>query len=389
MPKRGAQGAGTIRKKSVIRNGKEYTYWEARITTGRDPGTGKQIQRSFSGKTQKEVREKLQAVAVEVNTGTYIAPVRLTVAQWLDIWVSEYTGNLKPMTVTTYKGAVNNHIKPSIGAVRLTALTPHAVQTFVNGLHDFSPSTVVLIYKVLHMALRKAVRLGYIPKAPTNDCVLPKAKQPEIKPLEDAQTVELLDAAKNTEVERIIHIALFTGMRESEILGLTWDAINLKNNTITISKQLALASNRNGGVFASPKNGKTRIITAAPSVMAAIKSQKAKQAAMQMQAGKLWSNEYNLVFTRAHGQPIAQNTVRNHFNAVAKNAGLSGVRFHDLRHTYAVNALRAGDDIKTVQGNLGHSSAAFTLERYGHFTEQMQLDSAARMERFMSNILAL
>lgn len=389
MPKRGAQGAGTIRKKSVIRNGKEYTYWEARITTGRDPGTGKQIQRSFSGKTQREVREKLQAVAVEVNTGTYIAPVRLTVAQWLDIWVSEYTGNLKPMTVTTYKGAVNNHIKPAIGALKLTALTPHVVQTFVNGLHDLSPSTVVLIYKVLHMALRKAVRIGYIPKAPTNDCVLPKAKQPEIKPLDDAQTVALLEAAKNTEVERIIHIALFTGMRESEILGLTWDVINLKNNTIMISKQLTLASNRNGGVFASPKNGKTRIITAAPSVMAAIRSQKAKQAAMQMQAGKLWSNEYNLVFTRADGQPIAQNTVRNHFNAVAKNAGLSGVRFHDLRHTYAVNALRADDDIKTVQGNLGHSSAAFTLERYGHFTEQMQLDSAARMERFMSNILAL
>lgn len=389
MSKRGAQGAGTIRKKSVIRNGKEYTYWEARVTTGRDPGTGKQIQRSFSGKTQKEVREKLQAVAVEVNTGTYVAPVRLTVAQWLDIWVSEYTGNLKPMTVTTYKGTINNHIKPAIGAVKLTALTPHAVQIFVNGMLDLSPSTVVLIYKVLHMALRKAVRLGYIPKAPTNDCVLPKAKQPEIKPLEDAQTVALLEAAKATEVEAIIHIALFTGMRESEILGLTWDAINLKNSTITISKQLTLASNRKDGIFASPKNGNTRIITAAPSVMATIRSQKAKQAAMQMQAGKLWNNKHNLIFTRADGKPITQNTMRNRFNAVAKDAGLSGVRFHDLRHTYAVNALRAGDDIKTVQGNLGHSSAAFTLERYGHFTEQMQLDSAARMERFMSNILAL
>ena len=92
---RAAQGAGTIRKKTVTRNGQTYTYWEARITTGRDPGTGKQLQRSFSGKTQKEVREKMQAAAVEVNTGIYTPPQKMTVGQWLDIWAAEYLGNLK------------------------------------------------------------------------------------------------------------------------------------------------------------------------------------------------------------------------------------------------------------------------------------------------------
>ena len=86
MAKRAAQGAGTIRKKTVTRKGKEYIYWEARITTGRDPGTGKQIQRSFTGKTQKEVREKMQAAAVAVNSGTYVAPQKMTVGQWIDIW---------------------------------------------------------------------------------------------------------------------------------------------------------------------------------------------------------------------------------------------------------------------------------------------------------------
>lgn len=90
MAKKGAKGGGTIRKKTVTRGGKEYTYWEARITTGRDPGTGKQVQRSFTGKTQKEVREKLQAAAVTVNDGTYMDPSRLTVGQWLDIWTRDY-----------------------------------------------------------------------------------------------------------------------------------------------------------------------------------------------------------------------------------------------------------------------------------------------------------
>ena len=93
--RKNVKGSGTIRKKTVTRNGKEYTYWEARVTTGRDPGTGKQVQRSFTGKTQKEVREKMRAAAVEVNQGTYTAPQRMTVAQWLDIWQREYLGGLK------------------------------------------------------------------------------------------------------------------------------------------------------------------------------------------------------------------------------------------------------------------------------------------------------
>lgn len=106
---RAAQGAGTIRKKTVTRNGAAYTYWEARITTGYDPGTGRQIQRSFSGKTQKEVREKMQAAAVELNSGTYKEPLKMTVGEWLDIWLVEYLGGVKPMTVLNYTQHVNNH----------------------------------------------------------------------------------------------------------------------------------------------------------------------------------------------------------------------------------------------------------------------------------------
>ena len=87
--KRAAAGSGTIRKKTVTRAGKQYTYWEARVTVGFDPGTGKQIQKSFSGKTQKEVREKMQAAAVAVNQGEYFEPSRMTLARWVEIWLEE------------------------------------------------------------------------------------------------------------------------------------------------------------------------------------------------------------------------------------------------------------------------------------------------------------
>ena len=111
---RAAQGAGNIRKKTVMRNGKEYTFWEARVTVGRDPGTGKQLRRSFSGKTQKEVREKMQAAAVAVNDGDYFEPSKITVGQWLDTWAAEYLNSVKPRTVESYKANIKQHIKPAV-----------------------------------------------------------------------------------------------------------------------------------------------------------------------------------------------------------------------------------------------------------------------------------
>lgn len=387
---RAAQGSGTIRKKTVTRSGKQYTYWEARITTGRDPGTGKQVQRSISGKTQKEVRQKLQALAVAVNSGTYSAPVRMTVGEWLDTWAADYLGGKKAGTAKIYRNNVKNHIKPALGAVQLDTLRPHDVQVFVNGLSDLSPASVQLAYKVLHSALQKAVELEYIPRNPAAHCELPKVEREEIHPLDDAQAAALLNAAKGSRLEQLVGVALFTGMRLSELLGLTWDAVDMAAGTISVNKQLERPELRRGlSPFISPKNGKPRTITAAPSVFALLRRQRARQAEAQLRAGEVWENAHNLVFTDETGGPWLHGAIDRQFRQLTHMAGLEGVRFHDLRHTYAVNAIRAGDDVKTIQGNLGHASAAFTLDKYGHFTERMQRDSAQRMEGFIQDVLKL
>lgn len=389
MAKKAAKGAGTIRKKTVTRSGKEYTYWEARITTGRDPGTGKQIQRSFTGKTQKEVREKMQAAAVEVNQGTYTAPQRMTVGQWLDIWQRDYLGGVKPATVTGYTNNIRLHIKPALGAVRLSDLHPHMIQRFVNGL-ELSPGSVRLAYKVLHMALGKAVKLEYIPRNPADGCELPRMEQKEIHPLDDHQVSALLEAVKGSLLEPLVTLALFTGLRRSELLGLTWDRIDFQSGTILIDRQLARKEHRTAaGPFISPKSGKSRTISPAPSALKVLREQKRRQAEMQLRAGPMWDNPHSFVFTSELGGPLEHWRVEAGFQDAVKAAGLEGVRFHDTRHTYAVNAIRAGDDIKTIQGNLGHASAAFTLDRYGHFTERMKQDSAHRMETFIKGVLGL
>ena len=134
MARKAAAGAGNIRKKTVTRNGKEYTYWEARYTEGYDPGTGKQIQRSITGKTQKEVAAKLRAATTALDTGTYTAPSKMTVGQWLDIWAREYLGGVKETTATTYREQIKNHLKPTLGSVHLEALNTHTVQSVYNAL---------------------------------------------------------------------------------------------------------------------------------------------------------------------------------------------------------------------------------------------------------------
>ena len=392
---RAAQGAGNIRKKTVVKNGLPYTYWEARVTIGRDPGTGKQLRRSFSGKTQKEVREKMQAAAVAINDGDYFEPSKLTVGQWLDTWAAEYLNSVKPRTVESYKANIKQHIKPAIGALRLSELTAVDVQRLCNGLTNkrsgepLSAKSKKNVHGTLHKALEKAVALGYIRHNPADKPDLPKIQKAEIKPLADEEMSAFLNAINGSEYESVYLVTLFTGMREGEVLGLTWDCIDFESGTITIKQQLQKVRGSGGDyVLASTKNGKTRIISPASYVMQVLTGQRKAQNMQRLRAGSLWSNPHNLVFTNSLGKNLCAQTVYLHFKKLAADAGVPSARFHDLRHSYAVAALRSGDDIKTVQENLGHHTAAFTLDTYAHVTEQMRRESARRMDNFIEGIQA-
>ena len=149
MGRKAAAGTGTIRKKTVTRSGKQYTYWEARFTAGYDPGTGKQVQRSITGKTQKEVAQKLKAAPAAVDLGVYVQPAKLTVGEWMDTWAGAYLEGVKPLTKAGYEGQIRNHIKPRLGNIRLERLTPEMVQAFINGLtkgeRPLSPASVKAI----------------------------------------------------------------------------------------------------------------------------------------------------------------------------------------------------------------------------------------------------
>ena len=394
---RSASGMGNIRKKSRMVNGKTYTYYEARYTEGFDPGTGKQIQRSISGKTQKEVAQKLKAAIAALDTGTYIAPCKMTVGEWMDAWSKQYLGGVKESTVAAYNATIRTHIKPGIGAVRIDALDTNLVQNFYNRLREptkdrdaVSPKTVKNVHGILHKALQQAVANGYIRFNPTNACVLPRIEKKELQPLDEAETKLFLDAVKGHPLELLYTVTLFTGMREGEALGLTWDRVDFMRGTILISRQLQ-KEKKAGGQFrlVSLKNDKPRRIMPAPWVMQLLRDRKLQQYEHKEKAGAAWSNPMNLVFTNELGGHLIPQTVVRHFKEIVSSIGRPDARFHDLRHSYAVASLRSGDDIKTVQGNLGHATAAFTLDVYGHVTNQMQEASAIRMEAYIKGILNL
>lgn len=388
MARKAASGSGTIRKKTINRGGKEYTYWEARFTQGYDPGTGKQIQKSITGKTQKEVAKKLKEATAAIDAGTYSAPSKMTVEQWLDIWTAEYLGSVKPRTLDNYKGVVKARIKPGLGAVKLESLTPHTIQSYYNGLskEGLAPKTVKNIHGILHKALQQAVANGYIKTNPADSCILPRAVRKELKPMDEDMITAFLKAIQGHQYEQLFTVTLFTGMREGEALGLLWDCVDLAKGTITIDKQLQLIRGSKGQYQMVPtKNSKGRTISIAPFVVSTLKKVKHKQLKNRLHYGEMWEDS-GFVFTDELGHHLSASTVYKSFKAVMVQIRSPETRFHDLRHSYAVASIKSGDDIKTVQENLGHATAAFTLDVYGHVTEKMKQESAARMEQFIKAV---
>lgn len=380
MP-RNANGSGSIRKKTVTKpNGKNYIFYEARVTVGYDPVTGKQKQKSITGKTQTEVRRKMSEMIFEVDHGTYTDSSKQTLSQWLDTWLETYVkGTVKPYTLDSYTSLCNTHLKPALGYLRLDQLSPIQIQTVYNDLYrsgKLSAKTIKNLHGVLHMALDRAVRLGLISSNPTDLCELPKAEKRDMTVLEQSDVAKLMDIWHGDRFERIYLVTLFTGMRQGEVLGLTWDCVDFKLGGIYVNKQLTKTKQVGGEYCLAPtKNSQSRFIFAAPTVMELLRQQWIEQ------QGK--PNEWNLVFTNEIGGHLTHRTVYKGFKASVRALGLDDVRFHDLRHTFAVASLEAGDDIKTVQENLGHASAAFTMNVYVHASQRMKQRSASNMEHYI------
>ena len=322
----------------------------------------------------------------------------MTVNEWLDIWLKEYMGDKKYGTIRNYKIACKYHIIPYIGKYRLSDLKPHIIQTLYNrlqrgedGENALSPKTIRNVHGVLSKALNQAVWNELIRSNPAQLTTLPRKVRKDIETLSDEQIQKFSLLVEQDSYCVILKFILFSGVRESEAIGLTWDCIDSERGTIRIYHQLLKRTKETGGyTLSSLKNNKERLLTPPPMLMNMLKEQKRIQVQQRMKAGLAWRGWNSVeeqktwfVFTTEFGDHYCPQTVYAHFKKIAKQIGAEKANVHSLRHTYAVLCLQNGDDVKTVQSNLGHATAAFTLDVYGHVSEKMKQDSANRMEAYM------
>ena len=380
MAKKRANGEGSIRKRKDGR-------WEGRYTAGHNLETGKPIYRNVLGKTQAEVKEKLKTAIQETQSLDFSKTGQYTVGQWMDVWYENYAKiKVRPSSHQTYKGYIENHIKPNIGDIPLEKLTTLDLQRLyktllANGRVDrleskgqpkgLSPKTVRNIHQILSSALKLAQEQRIILTNPAEGCALPKVEHREMKTLPVEQLQSFLREAKDSGVFELYYLELATGLRRGELLGLKWEDIDLEHGDLRVRRQIARI---NGKVVEAPLKTKNayRTLPLAEDTISILNEQKKKVGSSP------W------VFPSATGGPISPDSVLHMLHRVLKRAGLPEVRFHDLRHTFATLALQNGVDIKTVSGMLGHFSAGFTLDTYAHVTTSAQKAAANTMGKLLS-----
>lgn len=395
--KRGAKGSGMIRQRSDGR-------WEARYTVGRDPGTGKQIQKSIYGKTQNEVRRKLNGIIKDIDDGQYSDDGSMTVGRWMDIWLEEYTLNIKDTTKRSYSDQIRLHIKPGLGAVKLSKLTPLMIQRFYNKLSEsgrivredrkqqedpgLSARSVRNVHNVLHKALKQATRPPHslIKYNPADAVELPRVVEKEMNTLTKEEIAALLNDLKNDWHYPMFYVAMFCGLRRGELLGLQWKNIDFEKRTIRITGQLQ-RERKKGGInrIVPLKNDKTRVIYPADSVFDVLLDHKHIQDIIKKDAGDKWQDT-GAVFTNPTGGWLEGSAVYRCLMRHLANIGIEDVRLHDLRHTFATISIAEGVDIKTLQEELGHHDPGFTLRVYGHTQETMKREAAAKIQSVAAEI---
>lgn len=381
---RAASGTGSIRQRPDGR-------WEARITIGTDPGTGKTIRRSVYGDTQKEVRKRMTEILRELDKGTYLTPRKITVSAWLEDWLQTFCVNkVRPLTYSTYAGLIKNHINPALGAVELQSLRGIQIQQLYNTLTErgLSAKTVRNVGVVLRKSLSVAMKQGLIQTNPCDITELPKVTQRKVTPLSDEDIPRFLSAIEDSPQRNAYALCLFAGLREGECLGLSWDQVDFKRGRITISQQLQHEKTKGGKHYISPytKNGKARTIEPPAIAFEYLQNELVRQLENQLRAGALWKNPHNLVFTDEVGECIHIHTFYIRFKRIVASIGRPDARPHDLRHTAATVAIASGADIKSVQDLMGHATASFTLNVYAHTSEQMMKDTASRMQSYYDSL---
>lgn len=374
--------AGYTGKYHVKKENKDYYYYV--LTMGKD-SNGKRIQIKKRGfKSEREAKKALREAQHAADTGSYIKLSKAIYGEYLLEWFSSRKGKLASQTIKSNESYIKNHIVPMIGHIKLADLNALHIEKFINDLREkgLAEGTIKKMYAIISSSLISASKKDIIPKNVASYADnKPKVKRKQVEVWDDIETRRFLEhtATQKTRYYIAFHLALATGMRQGEILGLRWMDVDLNRKIISVRQTLS----HDGKEFGTPKTESSiRSITIDEVTVEALKKHR------NMITQEKWSKDdsyvdNDLVVCTKYGTPCFPKDLDTVWNRLRESAKLRKITFHDLRHTHASLLLKNNTHPKVVSERLGHSSIQITLDLYSHLFPNMQEDAADQLGQML------
>jgi integrase len=330
---------------------------------------GKRERKFVYARTRAEVAEKLAKALSDHRAGQLVVDERVTVQQFFETWLASVKRSVAFSTWQRYETLIRLHATPSIGRLRLARLSPLHLEQLYSGRLDagLSPTTVLQLHRVLHHALRDAMRWNLVQRNVSELVTPPRKALYEFRVLSSEEARTFLQAVKGDRLEALYVLAITTGMREGELFGLRWADVNLTTRSLHLVKQLKTKSSR-------------RQVLLPRLAFESLSDHRTRQVAERAHTGTEWE-DHGLVFTNTLGRPLhPRNFLLRDFYPLLDRAGLPKMRFHDLRHSAATLLLELGIHPKVVSEMLGHSQIGITLDLYSHVTATMQQQAVTALD---------
>ena len=346
---------------------------------------GKRIGKTF--KLKSDALSWLRKMQSQLEHGYDYFGSMISLEEYLGQWLDVAKVGLREKTADQYNRLIQNHINPHIGDIPLKDLRLSEIEQFYRTLilSGLGARTVKIVHSVLHRAFEKAVMYNLLTSNPAHGATLPKYQHAEMQIWDEVQVMQFLSAAHESRYEALYHLAVKTGMRQGELLGLKWSDLQWHNGTLLVQRQVQKIP-RQGWSFLTPKTkAGRRAIKVGDATLQILRLHRERQEIEKSATGERWE-EYGLVFTSKVGTPGDPSNLRLEFNRIISEAGLPKIRFHDLRHTAASLMLNHGVPVIVVSKRLGHSQPSTTLDVYGHLYHEMQNDAAKIMDELVTPI---
>jgi len=348
--------------------------WAAKITTGFDPLTGKQMVKTLYADSQKDAIKKREDYLVAVKTGTYTDPTKATLEDYTNRWLDLYVKpKVRESTFTKYKTYARANIFPVLGKVEIQKITSDMLQNFYNEkAKTHSSSTIAILHQLISGCLKHAVRQKVLPFNPAELTQRPAVKHKEVMPFDKAELDKFLETAKDDYLYSYFFTMLYTGVRRGELCALRWKDVNFKAGVIIVRESVNRIETYEGKTklaFAGPKTENSkREIPLPAEVIQVLKAHKVKQNEQRLFYGDKYQDN-DLVFARPTGQPMEPRNVLKRLKNILKRAGLrEEVRVHTIRHTFGTMLGQAQEPAKNIQVLMGHADIRTTIGTYCHAT---------------------